>query len=97
MVAQVSVPVTPQVVAHVEAEVAPTTVFTAIDRTVSAVIERLNWLDALDAMEGEDEAHFEAYVRWRVALVNDAVLQVQALLLEEGLTRSMWRDTQAHA
>ncbi len=82
MVAQVAVSVTPQAATHVEAQVAPTTVFTAIDRTVSAVIARLNWLDALDATEGEDEAHFEAYVRWRVAPVNDAVLQVQALLLQ---------------
>jgi len=35
---------------------------------VNAVIDQLNRWEERDARDGEDEAHFEAYVRWRVAM-----------------------------
>ncbi len=78
---------------------APTTLFEVIDRAVSAVIDHLNRWDDLDAREGEDEAHFEAYVRWRVAIIDDAAAQARTLMIADGLTAegSPWLAAHAHA
>jgi hypothetical protein len=97
MVAQAATPDSGQRAACSEIVPVPTTVFAVIDETVSAVIDRLVWMDEQDETEGEDEAHFQAYVRWRVALINDAVLLVQALLAGENPTQSAWRQTQGRA
>ena len=97
MVAQAEVEGSQHVTSHIQVIATPTTLFEVIDQTVSAVIDRLDWLDEVDEQEGEDEAHFLAYVRWRVALVNDAALLVRALLAEESLDHSLWRQTQGLA
>ena len=78
---------------------APTTLFEVIDRAVSAVIDHLNRWDALDEREGEDEAHFEAYVRWRVAIVDDAAAQALTLMAGDSLADegSRWLDAHARA
>ncbi len=65
---------------------APTTLFEVIDRAVSAVLGQFDrWCD-LDECDGEDEAHFEAYVRWRVAIIDDAAAQARTLMIADGLT-----------
>ncbi len=78
---------------------APTTLFEVIDRAVSAVIDHLNRWDALDEREGEDEAHFEAYVRWRVAIIDDAAAQALTLMVGDSLADegSRWFDAHARA
>jgi len=78
---------------------APTTLFEVIDRAVSAVIDQLNRWDDLDEREGEDEAHFEAYVRWRVAIIDDAATQALTLMTGDGLAAegSRWLGAHAHA
>jgi len=78
---------------------APTTLFEVIDRAVSAVIDHLHRWDDLDEREGENEAHFEAYVRWRVAIVDDAAAQALTLVAGEGLAAegSRWLDAHARA
>ncbi len=78
---------------------APTTLFEVIDRAVSAVIDHLNRWDDLDEREGEDEAHFEAYVRWRVAIIDDAAAQALTLMAGDGLADegSRWLDAHARA
>jgi len=66
----------------------PTTLFEVIDRAVSAVLGQFDrWCDR-DEREGEDEdeAHFEAYVRWRVAIIDDAAAQARTLMVADGLT-----------
>lgn len=96
MVAQVT-DLSAQPAPRVEIVPAPATVFGVIDETVSAVLDRLNRLDEQDTSDGVDEAHFQEYVRWRVALVNDAVLLVRALLAEEDLAQSVWGQTHGRA
>jgi len=65
---------------------APTTLFEVIDRAVSAVLAQFDrWCDR-DEREGEDEAHFEDYVRWRVAIIDDAAAQARTLMVADGLT-----------
>jgi len=78
---------------------APTTLFEVIDRAVSAVIDHLNRWDDLDEREGEDEAHFEAYVRWRVAIIDDAAAQALTLMAVPDLAAegSHWLDAHARA
>ncbi len=78
---------------------APTTLFEVIDRAVSAVIDHLNRWDDLDESEGEVEAHFEAYVRWRVAIIDDAAAQARTLMIADGLTAegSTWLAAHARA
>ena len=78
---------------------APTTLFEVIDRAVSAVIDHLHRWDDLDEREGEDEAHFEAYVRWRVAIIDDAAAQALTLMAGDGLATegSRWLDAHARA
>jgi len=78
---------------------APTTLFEVIDRAVSAVIDHLNRWDDLDEREGEDEAHFEAYVRWRVAIIDDAAAQALTLMAGDSLAAegSRWLDAHARA
>ncbi len=78
---------------------APTTLFEVIDQAVSAVLAQFDRWGDLDEREGEDEAHFEAYVRWRVAIVDDAVAQALTLIAGDGLTAegSRWRDAHARA
>jgi len=78
---------------------APTTLFEVIDRAVSAVIDHLNRWDDLDEREGEDEAHFEAYVRWRVAIIDDAAAQALTLMAGDSLATegSRWLDAHARA
>jgi len=78
---------------------APTTLFEVIDRAVSAVIDHLNRWDDLDEREGEDEAHFEAYVRWRVAIIDDAAAQALTLMTGDSLADegSRWLDAHARA
>jgi len=78
---------------------APTTLFEVIDRAVSAVIDHLNRWDDLDEREGEDEdeAHFEAYVRWRVAIIDDAATQALTLMAGDGLADEGSRWLAAHA
>jgi len=78
---------------------APTTLFEVIDRAVSAVIDHLHRWDDLDEREGEDEAHFEAYVRWRVAIIDDAAAQALTLMAGDGLAAegSRWLDAHARA
>ncbi len=76
---------------------APTTLFEVIDRAVSAVIDHLNRWDDLNAREGEDEAHFEAYVRWRVAIIDDAAAQARTLMAGDGLASEGGRWLAAHA
>ena len=78
---------------------APTTLFEVIDRAVSAVIDQFHRWGDLDEREGEDEAHFEAYVRWRVAIVDDAAAQALTLMAGDGLADegSRWLDAHARA
>ena len=78
---------------------APTTLFEVIDRAVSAVIDQFHRWGDLDAREGEDEAHFEAYVRWRVAIVDDAAAQALTLMAGDSLATegSPWLDAHARA
>jgi len=65
---------------------APTTLFEVIDRAMSAVLAQFDrWCDR-DEREGEDEAHFEDYVRWRVAIIDDAAAQARTLMVADGLT-----------
>jgi len=47
----------------------------------------------------EDEDHFEAYVRWRVAIVDDAAAQALTLMTGDGLADegSRWLDAHARA
>ncbi len=80
-------------------DAAPTTLFEVIDRAVNAVIDQLNRWEERDARDGEDDAHFEAYVRWRVAIVDDAVAQALTLMAGEPLTTegSRWREAHARA
>jgi len=80
-------------------DAAPTTLFEVIDRAVNAVIDQLNHWEERDARDGADEAHFEAYVRWRVAIVDDAVAQALTLMAGDTLTTegSRWRDAHARA
>ncbi len=78
---------------------APTTLFEVIDRAVSAVLAQFDrWCD-LDEREGEDEAHFEAYVRWRVAIIDDAAAQARTLMAGDGLAAegSPWLAAHARA
>ncbi len=78
---------------------APTTLFEVIDRAVSAVLAQFDrWCDR-DEREGEDEAHFEDYVRWRVAIIDDAAAQARALMVADGLTAegSPWLAAHARA
>ncbi len=77
----------------------PTTLFEVIDRAVSAVLNQFDrWCDR-DEREGEDEAHFEDYVRWRVASIDDAAAQARALMVTDGLTAegSPWLAAHARA
>jgi len=80
-------------------DAAPTTLFEVIDRAVSAVIDEFDRWGDLDAREGEDEAHFEAYVRWRVAIIDDAVAQARTLMSADDLTAegSPWLAAHARA
>jgi hypothetical protein len=78
---------------------APTTLFEVIDRAVSAVLAQFDrWCDR-DEREGEDEAHFEDYVRWRVAIIDDAAAQARTLMVADGLTDegSPWLAAHARA
>ncbi len=78
---------------------APTTLFEVIDRAVSAVLAQFHrWCDR-DEREGEDEAHFEDYVRWRVAIIDDAAVQARTLMVADGLTDegSPWLAAHARA
>ncbi len=78
---------------------APTTLFEVIDRAVSAVLAQFDrWCDR-DEREGEDEAHFEAYVRWRVAIIDDAAAQALTLMAGDSLAAegSRWLDAHARA
>jgi hypothetical protein len=78
---------------------APTTLFEVIDRAVSAVLAQFDrWCDR-DEREGEDEAHFEDYVRWRVAIIDDAAAQALTLMAGDGLADegSRWLDAHARA
>jgi len=78
---------------------APTTLFEVIDRAVSAVLAQFDrWCDR-DEREGEDEAHFEDYVRWRVAIIDDAAAQARTLMVADGLTAegSLWLAAHARA
>jgi len=78
---------------------APTTLFEVIDRAVSAVLAQFDrWCDR-DEREGEDEAHFEDYVRWRIAIVDDAVAQARTLMVADGLAAegSPWLAAHARA
>ena len=78
---------------------APTTLFEVIDRAVSAVLAQFDrWCD-LDEREGESDAHFEAYVRWRVAIIDDAAAQARTLMIADGLTAegSPWLAAHARA
>ena len=78
---------------------APTTLFEVIDRAVSAVLAQFDrWCDR-DEREGEDEAHFEDYVRWRVAIIDDAAVQARTLMVADGLTDegSPWLAAHARA
>jgi len=85
--------------APVPFDAAPTTLFEVIDRAVNAVIDQLNRWEERDARDGEDEAHFEAYVRWRVAIVDDAVAQALTLMAGDALASagSRWRDAHGRA
>ncbi len=78
---------------------APTTLFEVIDRAVSAVIDQFHRWGDLDERAGEDEAHFEAYVRWRVAIIDDAATQALTLMAGDGLAAegSRWLDAHARA
>ncbi len=78
---------------------APTTLFEVIDRAVSAVIDQFHRWGDLDEREGEDEAHFEAYVRWRVAIIDDAAAQALTLMAGDSLADegSRWLDAHARA
>ncbi len=78
---------------------APTTLFEVIDRAVSAVLDQFHRWSDLDEREGEDEAYFEAYVRWRVAIIDDAAAQARTLMIADGLTAegSPWLDAHARA
>ncbi len=80
-------------------DVAPTTLFEVIDRAVNAVIDQLNRWEERDARDGADDAHFEAYVRWRVAIVDDAVAQALTLMTGDALATegTRWRATHARA
>ena len=78
---------------------APTTLFEVIDKAVSAVLDQFDrWCDR-DEREGEDEAHFLDYVRWRVAIIDDAAAQARTLMVAEGLTAegSPWLAAHARA
>jgi len=78
---------------------APTTLFEVIDKAVSAVLAQFDrWCDR-DEREGEDEAHFEDYVRWRVAIIDDAAAQARTLMVAEGLIAegSPWLAAHARA
>ncbi len=80
-------------------DAAPTTLFEVIDRAVSAVLAQFDrWCD-LDEREGESDAHFEAYVRWRVAIIDDAAAQARTLMIADGLTAegSPWLAAHARA
>ncbi len=90
---------TPQEPAPCPVNAAPTTLFEVIDRAVSAVLGQFDrWCDR-DAREGEDDAHFEAYVRWRVAIIDDAAAQARTLMAGDGLAAegSPWRNAHARA
>ncbi len=92
-------PETPQESPATLTHAAPTTLFEVIDKAVSAVLAQFDrWCDR-DEREGEDEAHFEDYVRWRVAIIDDAA--AQALTLMDGNTLatvgSRWRDAHGRA
>jgi len=80
-------------------DAAPTTLFEVIDRAVNAVIDQLNRWEERDDRDGEDEAHFEAYVRWRVAIVDDTVAQALTLMAGDALASagSRWRDAHGRA
>jgi len=78
---------------------APTTVFEVIDRAVSAVLAQFDrWCDR-DEREGESDVHFEDYVRWRVAIIDDAAAQARTLMVADGLTAegSPWLAAHARA
>ena len=78
---------------------APTTLFEVIDQAVSAVLAQFDrWCDR-DEREGENDAHFEDYVRWRVAIIDDAAAQARTLMIADGLTAegSPWLAAHAHA
>ena len=78
---------------------APTTLFEVIDQAVGAVIDQLHrWYDR-DEAAGESEAHFEDYVRWRVAIVDDAAAQARSLMVADGLAAegSPWLAAHARA
>ncbi len=78
---------------------APTTLFEVIDRAVSAVLAQFDrWCDR-DERDGKDEAHFEDYVRWRVAIVDDAAAQARTLMVADGLPAegSPWLAAHARA
>ncbi len=78
---------------------APTTLFEVIDRAVSAVLAQFDrWCDR-DEREGESDAHFEDYVRWRVAIIDDAAAQARTLMTGDGLADegSPWLAAHARA
>ena len=79
----------------------PTTLFEVIDQAVSAVLGQFDrWCDRDEGEgEGEDEAHFADYVRWRVAIIDDAAAQAWTLMIAEGLTAegSPWLAAHARA
>jgi len=80
-------------------DAAPTTLFEVIDRAVSAVLAQFDrWCD-LDEREGESDMHFEAYVRWRVTIIDDAAAQARTLMVADGLTAedSPWLAAHARA
>ncbi len=92
-------PETPQEPQRSPMNAAPTTVFEVIDQAVSAVLAQFDrWCDR-DEREGEDEAHFLDYVRWRVAIIDDAAAQARTLMVADGLAAegSPWLAAHARA
>jgi len=80
-------------------EAAPTTLFEGIDQAISAVFAQSDRWCARDEREGSDGAHFVDYVRWRIAIIDDAAAQARALLGAESLTAggSPWLAAHARA
>ena len=90
---------TPQEPQPTPMSAAPTTLFEVIDQAVSAVLAQFDrWCDR-DEREGEDETHFADYVRWRVALIDDAAVQARTLMTGNTLAAegSRWRDAHGRA
>jgi len=92
-------PETPQESPATMTHAAPTTLFEVIDKAVSAVLAQFDrWCDR-DEREGESDAHFEDYVRWRVAIIDDAAAQARTLMTGDGLADegSPWLAAHARA